>query len=67
MKVVYDAETDILRIVLNDARIEESNEDASGIILDYDEVGNVVGLEVLSASMRVKDPRSVEYIVTGLA
>jgi uncharacterized protein YuzE len=65
MKVVYDAETDILRIVLNDARIEESNEDTSGIILDYDEAGNVVGLEVLSASMRVKDPRSLEHIVTG--
>jgi uncharacterized protein YuzE len=57
MKVVYDAETDILRIVLNDAPIEESNEDTSGVILDYDASGNVVGLEVLSASTRVKDPR----------
>ncbi|XGW00446.1 MAG: DUF2283 domain-containing protein [Leptolyngbya sp. BL-A-14] len=65
MKVIYDAETDILRIVLNDAQIEESNEDSSGIILDYDEAGNVVGLEVLSASSRVKDPRSLEHIVTG--
>jgi uncharacterized protein YuzE len=65
MKVVYDAETDILRIVLNDAPIEESNEDKSGIILDYDAEGNVVGLEVLSASIRVKDPRSLEHIVTG--
>lgn len=65
MKVIYDAETDILRIVLNDAQIEESNEDSSGIILDYDVVGNVVGLEVLSASKRVKDPRSLEHIVTG--
>jgi uncharacterized protein YuzE len=65
MKVIYDAETDILRIVLNDAQIEESNEDSAGIILDYDEAGNMVGLEVLSASSRVKDPRSLEHIVTG--
>ncbi|MGJ3252288.1 MAG: DUF2283 domain-containing protein [Elainellaceae cyanobacterium] len=65
MKVIYDAETDILRIVLTDALIEESNEDSSGIILDYDEAGNVVGLEVLNASVRVKDPRSLEHIVTG--
>jgi uncharacterized protein YuzE len=65
MKVVYDAETDILRIVLNDAQIEESNENSAGIILDYDEAGNMVGLEVLSASSRVKDPRSLEHIVTG--
>ncbi|MGG6269126.1 DUF2283 domain-containing protein [Leptolyngbya sp. AN03gr2] len=65
MKVIYDAETDVLRIVLSDAPIEESNEDSSGIILDYDEAGNVVGLEVLSASVRVKDPRSLEHVVTG--
>jgi uncharacterized protein YuzE len=51
--------------VLNDAQIEESNEDSAGIILDYDEAGNMVGLEVLSASSRVKDPRSLEHIVTG--
>jgi len=36
MKVVYDAETNILRIVLNEASVEESNEDTSGIVLDYD-------------------------------
>jgi uncharacterized protein YuzE len=65
MKVIYDAETDVLRIVLSDVPIEESNEDQSGIILDYDEAGNVVGLEVLSASERVKDPRSLEHIVMG--
>ena len=52
MKVIYDAETDVLRIMLSDERIEESNEDQSGIILDYDEAGNVVGIEVLSASKR---------------
>ncbi|KAM3095570.1 DUF2283 domain-containing protein [Phormidesmis sp. 146-35] len=65
MKVIYDAEVDVLRIVLSDAPIEESNQDQSGIILDYDEAGNVVGLEVLSASVRVKDPRSLEHIVMG--
>ena len=65
MKVIYDTETDILRIVLSDAPIEESNEDSSGIILDYDRAGNVVGLEVLNASVRVKNPRSLEHIVTG--
>jgi uncharacterized protein YuzE len=65
MKVVYDAETDILRIVLTDVPIEESNEDTSGIILDYDADGNVVGLEVLRASTRVKNPRALEHIVMG--
>jgi uncharacterized protein YuzE len=65
VKVIYDATTDILRIVLSDAPIEESNEDVAGIILDYDATGHVVGLEVLSASIRIKNPRSLEHIVTG--
>ena len=65
MKVIYDAETDVLRVVLTDSPIEESNEDSSGVILDYDSAGNVVGLDVLDASSRVNNPRSLEHIVTG--
>lgn len=64
MKVTYDAEVDVLRILLSDAPIEESDEDKPGVILDYDKDGNVVGLEVLEASKRISNPRSVEYAVT---
>jgi uncharacterized protein YuzE len=65
MKVTYDAEVDVLRIVLSDKPIEESDEDKPGVILDYDKDGNVVGLEILDASKRMENPRSVEYAVTG--
>jgi len=65
MKVTYDAEVDILRIILSDAEIEESDEDKPGVILDYDKDGNIVGLEVLNASTRTTNPRAVEYAVTG--
>ncbi|HXJ95045.1 MAG TPA: DUF2283 domain-containing protein [Terriglobia bacterium] len=65
MKLTYDPEVDVLRIVLSDADIEESDEDKPGVILDYDKEGNVVGLEILEASKRVANPRSVEYAVTG--
>jgi uncharacterized protein YuzE len=65
MKVTYDAEVDILRILLSDKPIEESDEDKPGVILDYDKDGNVVGLEILYASKRMTNPRSVEYAVTG--
>ncbi len=64
MKVTYDPETDIVRIVFTQGPIEESDEDKPGIILDYDDQGNVVGIEVLDASHRIEDPRSVEYSVT---
>jgi uncharacterized protein YuzE len=65
MKVTYDPEVDVMRIVLNDHPIEESDEDKPGVILDYDREGNVVGIEILDASKRIENPRSVEYVVAG--
>ena len=65
MKVTYDPETDVLRILLRDVPVEESDEDKPGVILDYDKDGNMVGLEVLNASQRVENPRSVDYTVAA--
>ena len=65
MKVTYDPEVDVLRILFRDAPIDESDEDKPGIILDYDKDGNIVGLEVLNASKRVENPRGVEYAVAS--
>ncbi|HYG77813.1 MAG TPA: DUF2283 domain-containing protein [Planctomycetota bacterium] len=62
MKVSYDAETDTLRIILRDIPVEESEEQKSGIVLDYDEKGEVIGIEVLQASRRVENPRSVNSV-----
>lgn len=61
MKITYDPQVDILRIVLRDVPVEESDEHKPGVILDYDNEGNVIGLEVLNASLRVENPR--EYAV----
>lgn len=66
MKITYDARMDILRIILNDAPIAESDEDKTGMILDYDEHGQVVGVEILDASKRVDNPIGVEYAVIGV-
>jgi uncharacterized protein YuzE len=63
VKVTYDPEVDVLRILLSNAPIEESDEDKPGVILDYDKEGNIVGLEILDASKRVSNPRSFEYAV----
>ena len=62
MKVSYDPTTDILSIVLRDDRaVAESDEDKPGVILDYDNEGNLVSLEVRDASTRVSDARNVQY------
>ena len=54
MTIEYDAKADIFRILLNDTPIEESDEVEPGVIVDYDADGNVVGVEVLDASKRLK-------------
>lgn len=63
MKVKYDKETDILYIKLSDEKIEESDEDKKGIILDYSKTGNLVGIEILNASKSSLNPSKVEYEV----
>jgi uncharacterized protein YuzE len=63
MKVKYDEEVDVLTIEFSDAPVEESDEDKPGVILDYDKDGNIVGMEILNASKRVQNPKSVEYAV----
>ena len=65
MKITYDPEVDVLRILFSNAAIEESDEDKPGVILDYDKDGNVVGMEILDASKRIDNPRAVEYAVAS--
>jgi uncharacterized protein YuzE len=67
MKVTYDPEVDVLRILFSSAPIEESDEDKPGIILDYDKAGNVVGLEILDASERMENPRAMDYAIAESA
>ena len=65
MKVTYDSEVDVLRVLFSDARIQETDEDKPGVILDYDAAGNVVGLEILNASQRVDTPRAMDFAMTA--
>ena len=65
MKITYDPEVDVLRIVFSDGSIAESDEEKPGIILDFDQGGNVVSMEILDASKRMENPRAVEYAVAG--
>ena len=65
MKVSYDSRTDVLTVVLRDGvTVVESDEDKPGIILDYDERGELVAVEILDASKRVTDARRVEFQMT---
>lgn len=52
MKLTIDPETDALYLRLTDAKIEDSEQVASGVVLDYDAQDNVVGIEMLHLSKR---------------
>lgn len=56
MNIEYDPEVDALYVRLANNKIIESEQIQPGIILDFDEAGHVVGLEVLNASKREKEP-----------
>lgn len=61
MKIKYDKTTDVLYIQLNNKPIAESDEDKQGVIVDYDEAHNIVGIEILNASTKLPQPHIVEY------
>ncbi|MBC5796426.1 DUF2283 domain-containing protein [Sphaerospermopsis sp. LEGE 00249] len=65
MKITYDAEVDVLRIIFSNVPIEESDEEKPGIILDYDDAGNIVVIEIIDASKLIDNPCSVEYSVSN--
>ncbi len=54
MRLTVDKENDMLYFRLDDETlVVESEEVAPGVILDYDQSGRLVGVEILSLSSRV--------------
>ncbi len=61
MKVSYDSRTDTLSVILKeDVPVAESDEDKPGVILDYDQDGHLVSIEILDASERVTHAEKIE-------
>ena len=52
MKLHVDQEADALYLRLDDSKIIESEEVSPGIVLDFDERNQVVGIEMLYLSRR---------------
>ena len=63
MKVTYDAETDTLTVLLRDAKARVSEEERSGVILDYDANNQLIAIEILDASSRVDGVDTVQLQV----
>jgi uncharacterized protein YuzE len=61
MKITYNETTDILTILLRDAKIRESDEIRPGVIADFADDGGVVRFEVLEASHVVDRTREMQF------
>ncbi|MEL6469173.1 MAG: DUF2283 domain-containing protein [Cyanobacteria bacterium J06614_10] len=66
MKVTYDPDLDILQFAFKQVLIEETTQIAPGLVLDYDEDGRVIGLELRQASKKIENPYEITYQV-GIA
>ena len=53
MRMHYSQTADAIYIRLKEEPIHNTNEVTADIIMDYDEKGNVIGIEILSASEKV--------------
>jgi len=54
MKLNYYADTDTLYIDLSEQPSVDSDEVADGVVLDFDEAHNLVGIEIDNASSKVR-------------
>ncbi len=61
MKILYDRETDTLTIIFRQTHISESDEIKEGIIIDYDNEGKAVSIELLDASKNISEPTGILY------
>lgn len=61
MKVIYDKETDTLDLIFRNGAVAESDEVREGIVVDYDQNGKLVSIEVLNASEHVNEPETMVY------
>ena len=63
MVIKYDKESDVIYIRFSDNKVLESEEDKPGVILDYGENGEIVGIEILNASKKTSQPNGIVYEV----
>ena len=60
MNIKYDKETDIIYLQFTNSQVAESSEEKSGIIIDYDFKGDIVGIEYLDASSKMEIPEKLK-------
>jgi len=58
MKIKYDKDLDIR---FNDEKVQESDSEKPGVVLDFDAKGGIIAIEILNASRKISQPTKFEY------
>ncbi len=61
MRIIYDPDKDIVQIALNNREVVETAQITPNLVLDYDDDGLVIGLELRQASQRLDNPMAVSF------
>jgi len=59
MRIKYDKEADAVYVRFKEGKISESDEIKKGLIIDYDEEGNPIAIEILNAKDVLSDKPEV--------
>jgi len=62
MKITYDKQADAMYIMLNERDVAYSEENPAGIVVDFDDNGDMVGIELLEVSKRADSLEEMSYI-----
>jgi len=66
MKIEYSKEADALYVYFREADVAKSKEVEEGVVIDVDEKGHIVGIEVLDASKRLTARELVNVNIENL-
>lgn len=65
MKIEYDQQADAMYIRLRSGVVAESDEVRPGVVLDFDERGRMLGIEMLDVSQQADNPRELAMELVG--
>ena len=66
MKIEYSKDADALYVYFREVDVARSKEVEEGVIIDLDEKGHIVGIEILDASKRLKAHELVNVNIENL-
>ena len=66
MKIEYSKEVDALYVHFREVVVARSKEIEEGVVIDLDENGHIIGIEILDASKRLQPSELVNVSIENL-